>query len=408
MDHIATLAAVDVTEDIVTRLPRIKGFVEKLARPAGDVEMLVGMDNQGWIPMHVESSRVENDNLRLMQSVLSPRCILMGSVRMPDQGSDTQGSDTQGSAASLPLACKRPGERRPGSQLRNSLRVMTTMMLVMLAGLPECAAFRAYDCNNQKQYSLLDPEPCGNMEKVHAIERELYGEIVQIKKERLVQVTRCTATQTVKSVYCSWQSRTGPERYAKFHDPIVIEPADCRMAAKTGRFKLNGKNYPFEMNVRQAVIVDLVGSLDNYGNCKVGPFEINGVTLKSQMATAMYEIYVRQEWARANDLTGTIKLTEYLMGTTTGRTLVDSGEGTYVWDHSKGACPDTLVSLYRGRIKVLTNSTASFTDGMAIVAGRQEPGRRPGVEGDHDTVRASGTDDAHQQHCCVLPPHGAD
>jgi hypothetical protein len=175
-------------------------------------------------------------------------------------------------------------------------------------------------------------------------------------------------------VYCGWQSRTGPERYAKFHDPIVIEPADCRMAAKTGRFKLKGKDYPFEMNIRKAMIVDLVGSLDNYGNCEVGLFKFNGVTLKNQMATAMYEIYVRQEWARANDLTGTIKLSEYLMGTTTDRTLVDSGEGTYVWDHSKDVCPDTLVSLYlyRGRIKVLTNSTASFTDGTAIVAGRDK------------------------------------
>jgi hypothetical protein len=34
------------------------------------------------------------------------------------------------------------------------------------------------------------------------------------------------------------------------------------------------------------------------------------VPLKSQTASAMYEIYVRQEWARANDLTGTIKLSE--------------------------------------------------------------------------------------------------
>jgi hypothetical protein len=51
---------------------------------------------------------------------------------------------------------------------------------------------------------------------------------------------------------------------------------------------------------------------------------------------------------------------------------VDSGEGTYIWDHSKDACPDTLVSLYRGRIKVLTNSTASFTDCTAIVAGRDK------------------------------------
>jgi hypothetical protein len=66
------------------RLPRTKGFAEKLARPAGDVEMLIGMDNLGWMPMHVESSRFENDNLRLMQSVLSPRCILMGSVRVPE------------------------------------------------------------------------------------------------------------------------------------------------------------------------------------------------------------------------------------------------------------------------------------------------------------------------------------
>jgi hypothetical protein len=45
---------------------------------------------------------------------------------------------------------------------------------------------------------------------LHAIERELYGEILQIKKERLVQVTRCTATQTIKSVYCGFQSRWGP------------------------------------------------------------------------------------------------------------------------------------------------------------------------------------------------------
>ena len=101
VDHIAMLAAADVTEDIVTRLPRTKGFVEKLARPAGDVEMLVGMDNQGWMPMHVESSRLENDNLRLMQSVLSPRCILMGSVRVP-----VQGRGTQGSAASPPVTVR--------------------------------------------------------------------------------------------------------------------------------------------------------------------------------------------------------------------------------------------------------------------------------------------------------------
>ena len=124
------------------------------------------MDNQGWMPVHVESSRLESDNLRLMQSMPNPRCILMGSVRMPEQGRGTQGS-----VVSTPVAIKQPGGRRSGFLPRNSMRVMITMMLLMLAGLPECVAFCAYDCNSQssqiEQYSLLDPEPCGNMEKVH-------------------------------------------------------------------------------------------------------------------------------------------------------------------------------------------------------------------------------------------------
>ena len=41
---------------------------------------------------------------------------------------------------------------------------------------------------------------------------------------------------------------------------------------------------------------------------------------------------IKQEWAQANDLTGTIKLKKSLVATTTDRATVDSGEGTYVWD----------------------------------------------------------------------------
>jgi hypothetical protein len=82
--------------------------------------------------------------------------------------------------------------------LTNCVQKMLNLMLVLLARMPEGVAFRAYDCSHKsaqiEQYSLLDLEPCANIEKVHAIELELYGEIVQIKKERLVQVTRCTAS----------------------------------------------------------------------------------------------------------------------------------------------------------------------------------------------------------------------
>jgi hypothetical protein len=85
--------------------------------------------------------------------------------------------------------------------------------------------------------------------------------MVQIKKEQLVHVTRCMATQRVKSTFCKLQIRSGPEQYAKFHNPIVIEPADRRLAARRGRFNLGGKDYLFEMNIRRLVIFNLLGVL---------------------------------------------------------------------------------------------------------------------------------------------------
>jgi hypothetical protein len=54
--------------------------------------MLIGIENQGWMPKHVGISQIEGGNLRLMQSMLSPRCILMGSAKMADLRDGTQGS----------------------------------------------------------------------------------------------------------------------------------------------------------------------------------------------------------------------------------------------------------------------------------------------------------------------------
>jgi hypothetical protein len=69
----------------------------------------------------------------------------------------------------------------------------------------------------------------------------------------------------------------------------VIEPADYRLAAKRGKFKLNGK-VSVEMNVLRSVIVNLIGCMDSNGNCKVGLFEVRGLHLRSHLVTAVYKI----------------------------------------------------------------------------------------------------------------------
>jgi hypothetical protein len=73
------------------------------------------MDNQRWMPVRVDSSQLAGDNLRLMQSMLSPRCILMGSVKKPERGRVTQGS-----VDDAPVVAK----KKPGGWLRSGVGAM--------------------------------------------------------------------------------------------------------------------------------------------------------------------------------------------------------------------------------------------------------------------------------------------
>jgi hypothetical protein len=88
-DEIQTLRATGVARitsfgpsvppsDIEERFPLARVWAARLTRPAEDADLLIGLDNQKWMPRHISSSLMEGDNLRLMQSVLGPACMLMG------------------------------------------------------------------------------------------------------------------------------------------------------------------------------------------------------------------------------------------------------------------------------------------------------------------------------------------
>jgi hypothetical protein len=83
-------------------------------------------------------------------------------------------------------------------------------MLTVLAcftGSP-AAAFIAYDCSNRsnvvESYSLLEPDACANMGRDIEMETTVYGEIVQIKQDRMIPVFRCLSTERLSKL-----SRTG-------------------------------------------------------------------------------------------------------------------------------------------------------------------------------------------------------
>ncbi len=61
--------------------------------------------------------------------------------------------------------------------------------------------FIAYDCSNNtnlvESYSLLEPDSCANMGKDGDVETSVYGEVAQVKQERMIPVFRCIVVETL-------------------------------------------------------------------------------------------------------------------------------------------------------------------------------------------------------------------
>jgi hypothetical protein len=194
----------------------------------------------------------------------------------------------------------------------------------------------------------------------HVVERMLHGEIVQMKRERLIRITRCHVVESIMSQYCGWQSRAGVVRYLKFREPYTVEPSACRHANKTGMIVINKKSWPVQMGAVRSYSDYLEGSLDLGPNCQVGTHTHGGVVIDRQVTQSILEVSVRMEWARVNEVSGMITTTSGLIAPVTDRSMMDTQDGTYVWEYSQEDCPDSIVQLYLGSIKVLSNSSTSY------------------------------------------------
>jgi hypothetical protein len=217
----------------------------------------------------------------------------------------------------------------------------------------------------------LQQRQCATRAVLTAGARALPG-IVQLKKERLIHTTRCQVYETIQTQFCGFQSRAGATRYIKLREALNMEPANCRLAEKTRRIKINGKEQVIQIGVSTSFHTYLKGGVDINNNCEVGTYEYDGKEYTKQVVLASYEVLLRQEWARANDITGMLTMASDVIAPTTDRSIMDSAEGTYVWNHSEESCPDTIVKLYSGPIKVLTNTSSTFNGGLAIVEGRDK------------------------------------
>ncbi len=74
-----------------------------------------------------------------------------------------------------------------------------------------------------------------------------------------------------------------------------------------------------------------------------------------------------EEYAKLNDLTGTIIMASGLTAKVADLCLTDLGEGTFVWTHTEEECPRTLVQLFREPIKMFSNWSSTLEGRLALM-----------------------------------------
>jgi hypothetical protein len=124
----------------------------------------------------------------------------------------------------------------------------------------------------------------------------------------------------------------------------------------------------------------LSGAMDDDSNCETVIISFpNGKTLGGQTAQGLYEITLREEFARLNKLTGSLTLVWGVQARAGDKSMVDSLEGTVVWEYDSMAFPQTIVWLYRGMMKVYKNQPGVYQGSTAVVE-HQDKDQAAGLE----------------------------
>jgi hypothetical protein len=196
--------------------------------------------------------------------------------------------------------------------------------------------FIAYDCSNRsnvvESHPLLEPDACANMGNDGEVEMTVYGEIVQIKQDRMIPLFRCGVIETLVAQYCGMFSAAGVKRYIRFRELRPLEAWECRQARLNCQIYINGKVLKGKVGATASHTMFLTGGLDDESRCEVGIVTLpNGKVLNGQVALGLYEITLWEDFARLNELTGSLTLTSGVQAAAGDKSIMDSLEGTVVW-----------------------------------------------------------------------------
>jgi hypothetical protein len=94
-------------------------------------------------------------------------------------------------------------------------------------------------------------------------------------------------------------SAAGVTRYIRFRELKSLEAWECRQAKLSGQIIINGRKLKGKNGATTSHSMYLTGGLDDDSRCEVGLTTLpDGKVLNGQVAQGLYEITLREEFAR--------------------------------------------------------------------------------------------------------------
>jgi hypothetical protein len=158
---------------------------------------------------------------------------------------------------------KPPSRRSQGLSMGKLPLALKVLCLVW----GQADAFTAYDFSNRsnitESYLLLEPEACTVSDKTREFKTTVYGEIAQIKQDRIIPIFRCQVIETIVSQYCGHWSSAGVTKYIWFREPKALEAWECRQVRSQRKVVIGGRSIQATIGATVSHAVFLSGAMDD-------------------------------------------------------------------------------------------------------------------------------------------------
>ncbi len=235
-----------------------------------------------------------------------------------------------------------------------------TLVLVtavaLLSGAPVASSIPVYDCEHPattyRAINLHEPHDCPDpvTDYLDPITRTLH--VLQVDHRVPVQGYKCHVVVNKEVTRCGFNSIMYGVQWPTWNKMKELTPKECRLAMKTGKVIISGREITVEVGKKVDVSFYSHGSVDRHGNCETENFVSGGAYFKHSYERTFIKIHVDKIRGSHDTQTEEVTFNNNVRAPFNDKVLRDAFVGTIVWDAMEPNCSATVSQIYLGKAEV--------------------------------------------------------